>query len=169
MNRRNIPLRKPRLILVVTTLFVALFLTSIAQSQCIGAFGDINGNGEANVVDVQCVILTTFYAMGGSQDLTLIDCLAGPIEDADTNCDGTVNVVDATMTISAAMTVPLSLMADYNGNDCPNSCDINPKEAGSLEPFWELSDYQPDSAHFGETYGLANFEGVTVVSLLSAS
>jgi len=154
---------------MAATLFIVLFLTSAAQSQCIGAFGDINGNGEANVVDVQCVILTTFYMMGGSQDPSLIDCLAGPVEDADTNCDGTVNVVDATMTISAAMTVPLSLMADYNGNDCPNECDLSPKEVGSLEPLWELNDYQSDSPNFGETYGLADFEGVTVLSLLSGS
>lgn len=45
---------------------------------------------------------------------------------------------------------------------------LSPKESGSLWPKWELTDFQPKSLRFNETYGLNHFRGrVTLVALLA--
>ena len=45
---------------------------------------------------------------------------------------------------------------------------LSPKEPGSPWPEWELTDFQPKSPRFNETYGLSHFRGrVTLVALLA--
>ena len=45
---------------------------------------------------------------------------------------------------------------------------LSPKEPGSPWPEWELTDFQPKSLRFNETYGLNHFRGrVTLVALLA--
>ena len=45
---------------------------------------------------------------------------------------------------------------------------LSPKEPGSPWPEWELTDFQPKSLRFNETYGLSHFRGrVTLVALLA--
>ncbi len=67
-------------------------------------------------------------------------------------------VVDETMADGSS-----DALADASDAGCP-SC------VGAPFPTWQLKDFQPKSARFGQTYGLEAFKGkVTVVALLTAS
>ena len=74
------------------------------------------------------------------------------------NYINTLRIPLAIMTLSLVCTIAAQAQAP------PES----PKEPGSLWPEWELTDFQPKSLRFNETYGLNHFRGrVTLVALLA--
>ena len=64
----------------------------------------------------------------------------------------------------ATVILVLACSAPYRAQAQPTS----PKEPGAPWPEWELTDFQPKSPRFNETYGLSHFRGrVTLVALLA--
>ena len=64
----------------------------------------------------------------------------------------------ATVMLALAYSAPTQLQAQ----------PVSPKEPGAPCPDWELTDFQPKSSKFNETYGLNHFRGrVTFVALLA--
>lgn len=75
--------------------------------------GDVNGNGETNLVDTQCIILHSF---GG-------EMFCGDAGDADLDCDGAVNTVDVMTSITLALGAPLDEQIDADQDGQHNDCD----------------------------------------------
>ncbi|NUN15076.1 MAG: hypothetical protein HUU55_15710, partial [Myxococcales bacterium] len=111
--------------LVASALVALLVLagTSNAKAVCLAVPGDLNGNGSANVVDVQCAILVSLWALDGMV-APQPECLVGDVSNGDTNCDGQTNVVDVQITIQYSLSQPLSAEIDANQNKCPDSCEL---------------------------------------------
>ncbi|GMV40124.1 MAG: hypothetical protein AMXMBFR64_18400 [Myxococcales bacterium] len=102
------------LVLVVLTL-----PSPEARAACLSPPGDVNGSGATDVVDVQCLILTTLWTLAGGEVPT---CLAGPPATADLECSGVVDVVDVVAGIRLVLDLPLSVAMDQNGDGCPDAC-----------------------------------------------
>jgi len=64
--------------------------------------GDATGDGNTNLVDVQCIVRTTLSALQG---LDAPSCLQEPAK-ADLNCDGQVTMVDVQLSVSRAFQCP---------------------------------------------------------------
>lgn len=142
---------------------LALAWSPTAHAQCIAPLGEVTGDGLANVIDVQCIVLE---ALAEAQSTPAPPCLAG---DADLNCDAAVNVQDVQLGIGAALKLPLATTIDGDHDACPDACQPDPKAPGAPTPPWKLQDFQPQSPGFGTTYGLSAFKGrVTVVGLLAS-
>jgi hypothetical protein len=99
---------------------------SVATAICTDPAGDIDANGSTNVVDVQCAIVTSLWALGGSDPAQEPACLSA-FEAADLNCDGASTVVDVQLTILLALGQPLGTAVDADGDLCVDSCqDVDP-------------------------------------------
>ncbi len=85
--------------------------------------GNLTGGNTVNIVDVQCVLLASVWALQGDPNAPLPECL-GPagLQAADLNCDGQVDVVDVTAIISFALGAPLDVSVDADGNGCIDTC-----------------------------------------------
>ncbi len=102
----------------------ALAAPPAAQADCLTPIGDINGSGSTDVVDVQCSILSSLWALSGSDPASVPACVAGdPTVVADANCDGSIDVVDVTLFINYALGQPLDPTIDGDQDGCPNTCD----------------------------------------------
>ena len=86
------------------------------NDQCV-VYGDVDDTGQANVVDVVCIINVVLDAGG-----TLPVCLKVPVEDADLDCNGTVNIVDVVMEINTVLGIPIDTQLDANDDGCPDTC-----------------------------------------------
>jgi hypothetical protein len=110
---------------VRVALFAALVLglagarPAPSLAACIDPPGDIDGDGEANVADVQCAILATLAALDGS---TEVACIAGPIGTADLNCDCAVVVTDVQLSIALVLGAPVDASVDADQDLCPDAC-----------------------------------------------
>ncbi|NUN14028.1 MAG: hypothetical protein HUU55_10385 [Myxococcales bacterium] len=89
---------------------------------CLSPVADLNASGLTDVVDSQCSILLSLWALGG-KITAKPSCLAGSESTADVNCDGDMNVVDAVVVTQAALKAPLDNIIDKNGNQCPDACE----------------------------------------------
>ena len=89
--------------------------------QCI-EYGDVTDDGIANVVDVQCGILSALASLTGGLFSEQPDCMKVPVENADLNCDGKVDITDVLLTIKLALGQPLDSTMDTNGDMCPDTC-----------------------------------------------
>jgi len=87
--------------------------------------GDLNDDGSADVLDVQCAILSALSELS-EPAAPLPTCLVGDLNVADPNCDGVVDVIDVLLFIEAALDIPLSANLDGNGNGCVDQCDEEP-------------------------------------------
>ncbi|NUN15706.1 MAG: hypothetical protein HUU55_18935 [Myxococcales bacterium] len=87
---------------------------------CTDPFGDITGDGEAKVVDVQCFILLVLSALSGNPDVPT--CLGTALADADLQCDGQLDITDVQLVIGAALKKDLDPGLDTDGNNCPDEC-----------------------------------------------
>jgi hypothetical protein len=95
------------------------------NTQCLTG-GDINGSGSVNVADGLCLVLTSLWAVTPNNPNPRPACLQGPIELADTNCNGTINVLDVQLTIQMALGMLLDPSIDTDADGCPNACEIVP-------------------------------------------
>ncbi len=95
-----------------------------ARAACLAPPGDITADGATTILDVQCeslVVLWTLGAMTGP----IPSCLAAPgspLEVADQNCDGAVDVVDTVLTVRLALALGLPAAIDANGDECADAC-----------------------------------------------
>jgi hypothetical protein len=106
------------------------FAPADARSECLDPPGDVNGNGIANIVDVQCALLTNLWVLAGSTPGAEPGCLGGqdPILIGDANCDSTVDVSDITIFIKTALGTTLGVI-DSDGDFCPDACEAPPPNA----------------------------------------
>ena len=150
-----------------------VWMPALALAECPTVVGDVNGDGEADVVDVQCTIVSVLYAQSPTLDPSLVNCLGGPdnLAVSDLSCSGGTNVVDVLLSLSFALGESLNPEVDEDANGCPDSCEavpLAPSDIGAPEPIYTLEDVQPDSAGYLTSYGLGEVEGVTVVVLLAS-
>lgn len=107
----------------VILLTCTLFMARPIFAACPDPLGDLNGNGDVNIVDAQCAILTALWALGGYVT-SPPQCLIDPTGSAaDVNCDGQPNIVDVQLIIAVALNQPLDPAIDGNGNGCPDVCE----------------------------------------------
>lgn len=107
----------------------ALFCLGLGWSaQVIGAClpvpGDVDGDGETTVADVQCELLTLLWGLAGATGPAPA-CLrpdASPLIVADMDCSGVVTVGDAVVLINIAIGSPLSPALDPDGDNCADAC-----------------------------------------------
>ena len=100
--------------------------TSKFDDVCL-TFGDINkGGGEADVVDVQCAILTTLFKLEGEGAIKP-SCLGDePVNDTDVNCDGNTSVSDILLVVQSALKIPMNAGLDKDGTGCVDVCEYEP-------------------------------------------
>lgn len=85
--------------------------------------GDPNGDGLANVTDVQCGILVALAALAG-QGTPWPGCLAAPLPNAcDVDCNATTDVTDVLLLIGKVLVKPLDGQLDSNQNACVDACE----------------------------------------------
>jgi hypothetical protein len=82
--------------------------------------GDVTGDGKIDVSDVQCAIVAVLWSIAGSGAPPA--CLASGIEAADINCDDTVQISDALLTINYVLGVPPPSVIDDNGDGVVDAC-----------------------------------------------
>ena len=153
--------------------FALVWVPTFAGAECPAVVGDVNGDGEANVVDVQCTIVSVLYTQSPTLDPSLVNCLGGVenLSFSDLSCSGETNVVDVLLSLSFALGDVLNPEVDGDANGCPDSCEevpLGPTDIGAPEPVYALEDVQPESAAYQTTYGLEEVDGVTVVVLLAS-
>lgn len=114
------------LLLAAIASFVALVqigTVGSAAAACNGVPGDVNQDGEVNVVDAQCGILTTLWVLAGRVGEDVPPCLNGASPAvANANCDNSVNVVDVQLIVLFAFGAPLDVGIDGDGDGCPDAC-----------------------------------------------
>lgn len=96
---------------------------SAASAVCTTPAGDVNGNGEATVSDVQCAILSVLWELGGSIPGEVPGCVNGQLDRADANCDSIYNVSDVTLMINFVLNGSVDPILDADGNACVDACE----------------------------------------------
>ena len=95
---------------------------SVAWAACPLVPGDQTGEGNVDVVDVQCNIVVVLWDLGGGLGAPP-DCLVGGFAAADLNCDAQASVVDTQLIISLVLGAGLSPDLDQDGNFCVDACE----------------------------------------------
>lgn len=86
---------------------------SLCGNSCVVA-GDVVVDGQVSVLDVQCEVLALLSELAGQ---TPPGCVTGT---TDANCDGALDITDATVTIHLAIGESLDSSIDQNHNGCPD-------------------------------------------------
>ncbi|NUN12745.1 MAG: hypothetical protein HUU55_03835 [Myxococcales bacterium] len=92
---------------------------SLCGNSCVVA-GDVVVDGQVSVLDVQCEVLALLSELAGQ---TPPGCVTGT---TDANCDGALDITDATVTIHLAIGESLDSSIDQNHNGCPDLCETTP-------------------------------------------
>lgn len=139
MNSRNsamgttgVGVRRGMLAAGLGTFCIALLTAAsvaAAPGECVNPYngvilsplGDINGDGNVNVIDAHCGIILSLWELGGQVGAAPA-CAALPLSKADVNCSGTVNVIDVNILITLALNQPLSSGVDPSGTGCAAPC-----------------------------------------------
>lgn len=109
---------------LAAALLMALLLPAAgASAQCVDNPGDVNADGNRNISDIQCMILTSVHLLGNPGFPELPSCLNVSLEEADLNCDTGVDLSDIILVITYAVGESLSPLVDADANDCPDSCE----------------------------------------------
>jgi hypothetical protein len=88
---------------------------------CADPPGDVDGSGDATVVDVQCSIVAALWELAGGGGEAPV-CLGGDPLAADLDCNAETTVADVTVCIQLALGQPLSELIDADGDLCPDAC-----------------------------------------------
>ncbi|NUN14543.1 MAG: hypothetical protein HUU55_13015 [Myxococcales bacterium] len=112
-----------RVVAGVATVAVLGLFAATANAQCLTPAGDITGDGDADIVDIQCAIILALYEQAGGTG-TYPGCVQVAQNHTDVNCDGPVNVADVLLMVNYAVGASLDTLIDDDGDGCPNSCEI---------------------------------------------
>lgn len=101
----------------------------VPRSECCGPTGceactvggDLTGNDELNVTDVQCGVLLTLWDFGG-KTTPVPTCQSTPVAAADLDCDGSASVTDLQLLIQLTISGFLDSEVDEDGNGCHDAC-----------------------------------------------
>lgn len=118
---------KHPLLSIVIVLVCAHITSPTALAACLDPPGDITGDGNASVSDVQCNILMNLWSLDG-QTGTVPPCvkaLGSPAAVADHSCDGIINVADTLIAVGFALKTNLDQALDGNGNQCVDACETD--------------------------------------------
>ena len=100
---------------IIAVLAVLFCLPAVASAQ---VAGDVTGDDEVDVSDIQCTVLTALNAVDPP-------CLAEPGA-ADANCDGSTDVVDIQLAVLVVLAYPQPGVPedkDENGNNIHDDCE----------------------------------------------
>ncbi len=99
----------------LTIILVLSFGSSVAMA---AVPGDVTGDDEVDVSDIQCTVLTNLNPVAPA-------CLSGP-DSADLNCDSTVDIVDVQLIVLIVLAYPqngVPAAQDANGDNIVDECD----------------------------------------------
>lgn len=123
--------------------------------------GDTNFDKILSAVDIQCFLLAVKNADSG----TLPDCMGLTYEEADLNCDGKLNIVDAQIEIVMALKKPLHISIDTDKNGYPDcqeqkavNCEFKWYKFASNDSYalYDIWGSTPDNI-----YAVGNYKGIT--------
>lgn len=120
------------------TIGVGLSLTAMAGwAACPVHVGDVGGDGETNVVDVQCVALSALAELSNPLPPQDDDasCTIGALW-VDVDCSGAVTVVDVLITAVSALDPSLPGAIDADANGCPDACEALTPYEPSVARVW---------------------------------
>ena len=95
-----------------------ILVLSLGSSAALAVPGDVTGDGEVDVSDIQCTVLTNLNPVAPA-------CLAGP-DSADLNCDSAVDIVDVQLIVLIVLAHPqhgVPNAQDANGNNIVDDCE----------------------------------------------
>lgn len=126
---------------LLCALMLASAGTAPVQAACLSKAGDINGNGQTNVADAQCLFLGILWELGGKIG-GAPTCVAGGIQNADLDCNNSLNVTDANIVVQLIFGLALDAGLDANGNGCVDVCEAGTAVCGNglTEPGEECDD-----------------------------
>ncbi|NUN13733.1 MAG: hypothetical protein HUU55_08860 [Myxococcales bacterium] len=96
------------------------FYPSRAAAVCPAVHGDVTGDAQVTITDVQCLILAAINAL--SSPGLMPSCVAVAPWEVDLDCSTDITVTDVIMGVNRALTMPLSPTLDANGDNCPDTC-----------------------------------------------
>jgi hypothetical protein len=118
--------------------FAILLCLALAPSPGLASPGDVTGDGVANIVDLQCTIVSSLNVLAGIGAAP--DCVFGEDYMADHDCSGTVDVSDVLISIQVGLGAPLSKELDADSDGCPDACSGKPQCIGLPKTeFFQLS------------------------------
>ncbi|NUN13291.1 MAG: hypothetical protein HUU55_06600 [Myxococcales bacterium] len=125
----------------VCALMLAATGAGAANAACLSKAGDINGNGQTNVADAQCLFLGILWELGGKVG-SAPTCVAGGIQNADLDCNNSLNVTDANIVVQLIFGLALDAGLDANANGCVDVCEVGSAVCGNglTEPGEECDD-----------------------------
>lgn len=109
--------------MAVALLALSLWPAASVSAQCLTPPGDINADGQTDVGDIQCAIITSLVGMD-PQFPDYPSCLKVDPVVADSNCDNTINISDLILLVSYAIELPLSPLVDSDASGCPDACEV---------------------------------------------
>lgn len=129
----------------LTTLLAFLIGLSVAvpdaladsSAGCFTTSGDTDGNGIRNVVDVQCGILLSLWALTSYKGAVPTCAIGSPFSPAlagDHNCDGKTDVTDVLLSIHFALNEPPPAELDSDNNGVVDACEIDADLDGVCDP-----------------------------------
>ncbi len=104
-----------------------------AHAASCATWGDVDGSGGVDVIDVQCAVLTTLWSLGGPGAALPHCVVASGVFAADLDCDHLVQVDDVQLAIGGALGIPLAAALDANGNACPDACEAPPEPCAQCD------------------------------------
>ena len=124
--------------------FIVFFIltpltTALATPLCESVRGDINLDGVANLLDIQCHALLTATTIAG-HEVAAPQCGHTGQSEVDQNCDGHLNVLDVLLTVQAALQQPWGSHVDGDSDGCADACEsiLFECEEGWINPECDL-------------------------------
>lgn len=107
---------------------LAALLTAVdGRGACLDPPGDVTGDGSSTVVDVQCSVLAVLWSIAGQVGPPpgCIASVGSPAVRVDHNCDGIVNVLDATLGVVWSLNAELPESLDMDSDSCVDACQTD--------------------------------------------
>jgi hypothetical protein len=101
--------------------FLSLLVVQGASAACLQPAGDVTQDGNANVIDVQCLITVALWSVAGEFGPAPY-CLGVVPTGADLDCDGVLAVTDVQLAIVHALGGALDPTLDADGDSCVDAC-----------------------------------------------
>lgn len=121
-----------------TLLAVAVCGASVQQVwACPAGVGDLDGGGNTNVTDVQCLNLIALWQLAPSV-ASPPACWKVDFRLADIDCSGGYTVSDVLLLVTRALGNPLPFPIDANNNGCVDVCEVD-KDGDGLGDYFDCA------------------------------